>query len=389
MILVVGAGVFGTTAALALRRRGHAVTLLDPGSLPEPNGLCSSLDVSRAVRMDYGDDLQHQGMAAEALAIWREDWRQRWGVDAFAETGILFASAAPMEEPGFEGRTFRALQKQGVPVVRLDRQELARRFPGWRHAPWVDGYFNPQAGVARPDVALPGLLRDAQAEGVILRGEQSVESILERSGRAVGVRCADGSEVHGERVLVCAGAWTARLLPEMAPVLRPNAQTVLFLMPADPAPWMGHPFWGWDIGGSGWYGFPATEDGRVKVGHHGVGRHQEPDDRSPDEGLEGRLRAFFGDVLPDLAAAPCAETKVCFYNDSVDGDFWICPLPERENLFVATGGSGHGFKFAPVLGDLIADLVEEKDNPRLARYRWREIDGERREEARARADFPE
>jgi glycine/D-amino acid oxidase-like deaminating enzyme len=141
------------------------------------------------------------------------------------------------------------------------------------------------------------------------------------------------------------------------------------------------PVWGADIARTGWYGFPAGPDGVVKIGHHGSGYAGDPDDPPPvPREWEERCRAFLQGSLPGLASAPLVGTRTCFYCDSRDGDFWIDRDPDRAGLVLATGGSGHGFKFAPVLGDLVADVVEGA--PALERFSWRPRAPVSQEEAR-------
>ena len=132
--------------------------------------------------------------------------------------------------------------------------------------------------------------------------------------------------------------------------------------------------------------FPALPGGALKIGHHGSGRRVEPDgarDVLPSEG--GRVRAFLGDNLPPLADAPVVHRRLCLYCDTFDGDFWIDHDPERPGLVVAAGDSGHGFKFAPIIGGLIADVVEGKQNGWADRFSWRQRVRDTREAARAEA----
>ena len=127
-----------------------------------------------------------------------------------------------------------------------------------------------------------------------------------------------------------------------------------------------------DIARTGYYGFPLHRDGVVKIGHHGPGVPVDPDaPRSVSDRQLADLRAFLADTFPALLDAELVYTRLCLYADSQDGDFWIARNPDRPGLTVASGDSGHGFKFAPVLGDLIADALEAKPNPVLERFRWR------------------
>jgi glycine/D-amino acid oxidase-like deaminating enzyme len=153
------------------------------------------------------------------------------------------------------------------------------------------------------------------------------------------------------------------------------AQPVLHFRPDNPEDFQPpqFPVWAADAGRTGWYGFPANAEGIVKVAHHGAGYRLNPDPAnkvSPSE--EERFRSFLAGAFPKLAKAELIESRFCYYCDTWDGHFWIDHDPERAGLVVAAGGSGHAFKFAPVLGTLIADVVERKPNPYAERFRWRE-----------------
>jgi len=165
----------------------------------------------------------------------------------------------------------------------------------------------------------------------------------------------------------------------------PVAQPVFHLRPADPAPFRParFPVWAADIAGTGWYGFPANEDGIVKIANHGPGRRVDPDGpRTIARDDEERLRAFLGTSLPALGDAPLQASKTCLYCDSFDGDFWIGLDPGRHGLAVASGDSGHGFKFAPVLGEIVADAIEEVGNRFAARFAPRAPNTRKTEDAR-------
>src|SRR5438067_1211152 len=140
-----------------------------------------------------------------------------------------------------------------------------------------------------------------------------------------------------------------------------------------PQLWKRFPVFGADITTTGYYGFPINRDGVVKIANHGAGREMSPD--SPERVVtaedEGNLREFLASTFPSLADAPIVYTRVCMYCDTHDGHFWIARDPERQGLVVAAGDSGHGFKFAPMLGEIIADAVEAKDNRLLDKFRWR------------------
>jgi glycine/D-amino acid oxidase-like deaminating enzyme len=133
------------------------------------------------------------------------------------------------------------------------------------------------------------------------------------------------------------------------------------------------PVFGADITTTGYYGFPINRDGLVKIANHGIGREMSPE--SPERAVtpedEKNLRKFLATTFPALADAPIVYSRICMYCDTHDGHFWIARDPGRKGLVIAAGDCGHGFKFAPVLGEIIADAAEQKPNPILQKFRWR------------------
>ena len=381
-ILVAGGGVIGLGAALALRARGHAVTVADPGPIPHP--LAESTDVSKVVRADYGADLDYTALGERALDGWRR-WNRAWPEPPFVETGVMFVARAPMAPGGFEHDSYAMLTARGHRLERLDAEAIAARFPAWQRGLHVDGYFNPSGGWARASHVVAALAAQARAAGVTII-EQRVERITD-DGAIVG-----GRELRAELVLIANGSWAAALLPELAGLVRPVGQPVFHLRPPEPS--LFEPprccVFGADISRTGWYGFPLA-DGIVKIANHGVGTPLAVDAdagaRVVSAAQEAALRAFVADAFPTLADAPIAARRLCVYGDTPDEHFWIARHPDREHVAVATGGSGHAFKFAPVLGELVADILDGRAAPHLGalahKFRWRAetITGGRGEEA--------
>jgi glycine/D-amino acid oxidase-like deaminating enzyme len=200
-----------------------------------------------------------------------------------------------------------------------------------------------------------------------------------------GIVTAKGEREHGDVVLVAAGAWTPSLVPDLTDTMWSVAQPVFHLKPDDPSAWRPPRFtvWAADIATTGWYGFPANAAGIVKIANHGPGRRVHPDAaRVTRPADEDHLRKFLRESIPALAASPLAMSKTCLYCDSFDGDFFIGRDPNHPGLAVAAGDSGHGFKFAPVLGDVIADAIEERSSRFTSRFAWRTRDGRKAENAR-------
>ena len=380
-ILIVGGGIMGVTAALELRRRQANVTLIDPGPLPHPEA--SSTDISKMVRMDYGSDELYTEWMEETFPRWRE-WNARWGEALYHEDGFVIMTREEMRPGGFEYESYRLLQERGYQPERLGAGALAARFPAWNAANYVDGYYNALAGWAESGNVLTRLIEEARAAGVVLREGAAMRELLTDDGRVRGVVLSDGQSLKADAVIVAAGAWTPVLLPHLAEMMWVVGQPVLHFQPADPEPFSLPKFTGFaaDISNTGWYGFPLNQ-GVVKIANHGEGVRLDP--RGPKivgAGEEARFREFLRETFPPLAEAPCVKQRLCLYCDTWDGHFWIENDREYPGLLVATGGSGHAFKFAPMLGGLIADVLEGRANRYAERFAWRERGELGKEDAR-------
>ncbi|GBD33713.1 Monomeric sarcosine oxidase [bacterium HR33] len=372
--VVVGAGAFGLSAALALAARGRHVRVLDPGPIPHP--LAASTDISKVMRLAYGADELYTALAEEARAEWlrwNEERRRRGKPPLYRETGILVLTEAPMAPGGFEYESWQLLLKRGHTPQRIDPSKLKERFPAFRHR-FGDGFFHGLGGYVESAAAIAEMADRAIAAGVELVTGSHVQSLLVESGAVRGVRDDSGERHFASDVVLAAGAWTARLLPELSRSLIPTAHALFYLRPRSPERFLPprFPVFTADITRTGYYGFPLSSDGLVKIGSHGPGLAIGPDsDRTVPPAETERLRQFLREWLPDLADAAISSSRLCWYCDTPDGDFWIARHPEVEGLVVASGDSGHGFKFAPVLGRIVADAVEELPSPYLERFRWR------------------
>jgi sarcosine oxidase / L-pipecolate oxidase len=358
-VLVVGGGIFGVTAALELRQRGYAVTLCDPGPIPHP--LAESTDISKVVRCDYGADVEYTALGELALEGWRR-WNADWTTPRFHETGVAFLSREPMQPGGFEHDSFELLARRGHRIERLDAAAITARFPAYRAGAFVDGYHHREGGWVEAGAVVAELAARARAAGVLVRS-QAIDRVVERGAYS-------GSErIEADLTVVCAGSWAQRLVPELAGSLRAIGQPVFHITPPDPSLFEASrfPVFGADIARTGYYGFPLVS-GVVKIANHGAGieiEHDAEREVLPEQEVE--LRVFLRDTFPTLAFAPIVARRLCVYGDTRDGHFWIARHPQRSDLLVAAGGSGHAFKFAPILGELIVNALEGS-NPR---YRWR------------------
>src|SRR5438552_8778957 len=367
--VVVGAGINGVVAAIELRKRGHDVVLVDPGPLPHP--LAASTDISKVVRAAYGPDKEYTELAERSREIWQE-WNIEFGVELYHEVGLLCMRQRPMQAGDFEYESLRLLERRGHRIERVNSDYLRRHFPAWSADRYRDGFLDFEAGYVQSGRAVAVLIKRAKSIGVALREHAKFSGLDETSDRVKGIALESGEKVPADAVVMTVGAWTPYVLPFTGDFFRASGQPVFHLKPAQPELFTPErfPIFGADISATGFYGFPLNRDGVVKIANHGLGREMSPG--SPEgvgtEEEENRMREFLADSFPLLADAAVVFTRVCFYCDTKDGDFWIAPDPERAGLTIAAGDCGHGFKFEPVLGGIIADAVEGKVNPKFS---WR------------------
>ncbi len=389
-IIVVGAGINGVTAAIELKKRGHQVTLVDPGPLPSP--LAASTDISKAVRAAYGADEEYTDLAERSIKLWRK-WNIEFGVELYHEVGVMFVRRQEMKPGDFEYESFKRLEQRGHKIERMNSAQLWKQFPAWDPERYQDGVLELEAGYVESGRVVATLIERAKSTGVELRESARFSQLDEGDDRVKGIVLDDGKRIAGDLVVMAVGAWTPYVLPFARKFFRATAQPVFHLRPSQLdlfAP-KRFPVFGADISTTGYYGFPLNREGIVKIANHGPGREMSPE--SPKRAViseeEENLREFLALTFSALVEAPIVYTRVCMYCDTNDGHFWIAPDPERIGLIVATGDSGHGFKFAPVLGEIIADAAEGKSNPLLEKFRWRpEIQaGQQKEAARFNPDL--
>ena len=370
-VIVVGAGINGVTSAIELKKRGYKVVLVDRGPLPHP--LAASTDISKAVRAAYGADEDYTALAERSIELWRK-WNTEFGDDVYHQTGVLFLRQRPMQPGDFEYESCKLFEKRGHKFERINSAKLRGRFPAFNAERFQDGFLDSEAGYVESGRVVAALIESAKSLGVELCNGQFA-ALHEDDNRVKGVVLQDRDRIGGDAVVVAVGAWTPYVLPFTRKFFRATGHPVFHLKPDKPELFSPQrfPFFGADISTTGYYGFPLNREGVVKIANHGPGREMSPDSPgrtvTPEE--EEKLREFLANTIPPLTNAPIVYTRICLYCDTHDGDFWIAPDPERPGLIIATGDSGHGFKFAPLLGEIVADAVEGKSNPLLEKFRWR------------------
>ena len=361
-VCIAGAGIFGMAAALELRERGHEVTLIERGEIPNPEA--SSTDVSKVIRRtNYPNDIYVE-LVTRAAEQWRE-WHERTSRSIYFQTGKLIAvHGFGPEHEALAG--WETLSRLGKDVTELTAKEVNRRFPQFTvsdedrlfHDPWA-GYL--RSGQALADLA--GLARDA---GVEIR-ENTLVTAVEETGSGARVRWSTASH-DCDRAVVAAGPWVGKLLPAMATRVRITRQQMAFFLPKDPAPFERGRFPVWSILSPGnlWYGFPYLHEGFVKVAEDSKVDDTTVDvSREPTPAFLAWARDFVAARIPALDGAAPAGGRSCLYTnmaDMEDEEFVIDWAPGCERVLIAGCGCGHGFKFGGSIGPVIADALEDKEN---------------------------
>lgn len=335
-VAVVGGGIMGAMTAASLIELGAEVTLYDPN--PMGSGPGASVDTGRSFRVHYGADRPLISNAVLSFRLWKE-WEQKLGRPLLHGTGKML-----LEEPGdrhaFE--SWQTLRQMGLPADRLSGGTVAQEWPGFKAgAATVDRL----GGVLEPHIILDGLHAWLKSKGVHFRGEA-----LDVNARSV--EDAKG-EVHFDSVVLTAGAWTRRFIDVPMEVTR---QELVYFDASDLGdrlnrlPVFSHME-------SGFYAIPTARDGRIKVANHHPGPvgHPDGDDRKVTAEFEKAARAFLGAHIPELKEAEVVRRYVCFYSGTADRDFILDRT--GEGLIVGAGFSGHGFKFSPLVGRLLAQLA--------------------------------
>ena len=360
-VVVVGAGAFGGWTALALLRRGARVTLLDawgPG-----NSRASSGGETRVIRATYGPRAVYTRMAARALALWKEHER-RWGRKLYHPIGVLWLVES---DDQYERAALPLLADAGVPFERLSGDEAARRYPqiNCERVRWA--IFEKDGGYLTARRACAAVLEGFLAEGGAYR-QLAVAAPVPVRGELASVPLSDGSSLVADRFVFACGPWLGALFPDViGDRVRATRQEAFFFgTPAGDSRFTEDalPVWA-DHGAHFMYGIPGNEWRGFKIADDTRGPAFDPStgERVPSPDALQAARDYLAFRFPGLKGAPLLEARVCQYENSPDEHFIIDRHPAAANAWLVGGGSGHGFKHGPAVGELVARLVLTGEAP--------------------------
>jgi monomeric sarcosine oxidase len=352
-VAVIGAGVFGAWSAYQLQHSGKRVVLIDaygPG-----NSRSSSGDESRIIRMGYGADEIYTRSAQRSLQCWK-DLSSECGEQLFHQTGVLWLAH---EDDPYAVKTSETLVREGIAFEKLTVNELRGRYPqiGLENIAWA--IFEPGSGVLSARKAVQVVVGAAIKKGVEFLPE-GIAAPYEK-GNLDDLTTANGLRIFAEAYVFACGPWLPKLFPGLLGhrIQNSRQEVYYFGAPAGDVRFTSTALPTWIDFRDEAYGLPDIEGRGVKVA---IDRHGEPFD--PDTGDRvvtsaglAEARRCLARRLPSLKNAPVIETRVCQYENTTNGDFLIDRHPEFENVWLVGGGSGHGFKHGPAVGEYVAARI--------------------------------
>ena len=361
-VAVIGAGAFGGWTAFSLMRAGARVTLVDSWGPGNPRA--SSGGETRIIRGTYGPAEIYTAMAARALEVWKE-CQFRWGRGVYHRTGVLWLASNP--DDSYETAALTALEQNGLVYDKLTPDEAAALYPqiNLEGVRWA--IYEHDAGYLSARLACELVLKELVRNGVDFRLAQAAPGPINK-GEVEGLELSDGATLIADQYVFACGPWLGRLFPGvLGHLISPTRQDVFFFgRPAGDPRFLetNLPVW-IDRGDEFIYGIPGSESTGFKIGDDRRGPVFDPTDgdRTPSiEALEG-VRKHMAFRFPAMATAPVVETKVCQYENTPDLNFIIDRHPLAQNVTLVGGGSGHGFKHGPVVGEMACALTMTERGP--------------------------
>ena len=352
-VVMVGLGATGAAALHRLARR--SVRVLGIERLIPGHDQGSSHGESRIIRLGYFEHPSYVPLLRRSYALWRE-------LEAEANAKLLHITGiVEIGPPGGEvvSGTLAASRLHDLPHQVMDAAETIRRFPAFKIPDDYVGVFQPDGGFIAAEAAIAAMLAQARAAGAEIQTGVAVRSVTPRNN---GVRIETGAgAIDAPTAIVAAGPWLSKLMPDLPAPLRVTREVMAWFEPRNPVPFLTGPFPVFLLESplGQHYGFPPWRGGLLKIAkHHHRNQTVDPDnvDRVVSTDDEALIRPAVSKYIP-AAAGPLRLAKTCLYTMTPDRDFLIDRLPGAPNIVVASPCSGHGFKFAPVVGEILADLA--------------------------------
>lgn len=353
---VIGAGVFGAWIAHELRAKGASVALLD--AYGPANSRASSGGESRIIRMGYGPDEIYTEWSQRALPRWKALFAHAGRHELFYEIGVLWVASRGNE---YADATQHALLKFGVEFEMLDIQELRGRYPHFSFDDDAWGLFEQHSGVIMARRAVQVVVDRCRRDGVEYF-QDAIEPPCKR-GRIKQISTTAGGRISAGTFVFACGAWLGKIFPDLlGNRIFPSRQEVFYFgPPAGSSQFQSPETPTWLFLRDEFYGMPDLESRGFKVANDLHGPPADPDtqSRTPTPDAIALAREFLARRFPALRDAPLVESRVCQYENTSTGDFLIDRHPEHENVWLVGGGSGHGFKHGPSLGEYVAKKITE------------------------------
>jgi glycine/D-amino acid oxidase-like deaminating enzyme len=382
-IAVIGAGAFGGWTALHLLERGARVTLLDawgPG-----NSRASSGGETRIMRGTYGPDQPYTDLAARALTLWPK-YEQRWKKQFLHRIGVLWMVSS--RDDAYERGSLSALRQARIKFQELSTSQMKQRWPQINLTDVHWGIFEPECGYLDARASCQAVVDAFVAQGGNYRQLAVSSHGLEdpgKSSRLNSIALSNGSQLKADNYLFACGPWLGKLFPKtLGDIIRPTKQDIFFFgTPAGDSRFTyDHlPVWG-DHGKRFFYGIPGNDRRGLKVADDTRGSAFDPTsgERTVSQATLKRVREYIAFRFPAMKDAPLIETRVCQYEQTSDSHFIVDRHPQMQNVWLLGGGSGHGFKHGPALGEMMADLILKDEEPhavwRLSRFSKRKASEE-------------
>jgi sarcosine oxidase len=360
-VIVVGAGAFGGWSALQLAQAGAKVSLLDawgPG-----NSRASSGGETRTIRATYGPaHVLYAKMVARALQLWQE-YERRWNLKLFFRSGALRMAGA---DDSYESSALPVLKDAGIRFEKLSARDCAGRWPQMNFEGVSWSVYEPDYGFLAARRACEAVLDAFLKQGGEYRQAQVTPGQIV-SNRMNGVTLDQGESRKADFYVFALGPWLGRVFPFLAESITPTRQKVFFFgtPPGDLRFNEEHLPTSMDGGKRQFFGVPRNDWRGFKIADDARGPVIDPSTMEREITQEKLLaaRAYLEMRFPALANAPLLESRVCQYENSTDHNFILDRHPEAKNVWIVGGGSGHGFKHGPVVGEMVADAVLETKAP--------------------------